>query len=55
MLDRDIQDSRITAIERNGYQQEPKVTPMFSGELTETVEVSDEELAEIMHRRCEKC
>ena len=55
MLDRDIQDPRITAIERNGYPQEPRVTPMFSGEITETVEVSDEELAEIMQRRYAKC
>ena len=55
MLDRDIQDSRITAIERNGYPQEQKVTPMFNGEIMETVEVSDEEMAEIMQRRYAKC
>lgn len=55
MLDRDIQDSRITAIERDGYPQEPKITPMFCGEITEAVEVSDEELAEIMLRRYAKC
>jgi hypothetical protein len=54
MLDRDIQDSRITAIERDGYLQEPSVTPMFSGEITETVEVSDEEYVE-MKRRYAKC
>ena len=47
MLDRDIQDSRITDIERDGYPQEPRVAPMFSGELTETVEVSDEEYVEM--------
>jgi hypothetical protein len=55
MLDRDIQDSRITAIERDGYLQEPSVTPMFSGEIMETIEVSDEEMAEIMQRRYAKC
>ena len=55
MLDRDLQDSRITAIERNGYPQEPRATPMFSGDLYETVEVSDEEMAEIMQRRHAKC
>ena len=55
MLDRDIQDSRITAIERDGYPQEPSVTPMFSGDLYETVELSDEEMAEIMQRRYAKC
>ena len=53
MLDRNLQDSRITAIERNGYPQEPRVAPMFSGELTETVEVSDEEYVE-MKRSIEK-
>lgn len=47
MLDRDIQDHRITAIERDGYPQEPRVTPMFSGDLYETVEVSDEEYVEM--------
>ena len=47
MLDRDIQDPRITDIERNGYPQEPRVTPMFCGEITETVEVSDEEYVEM--------
>lgn len=51
MNDRQLEHSDITAIERNGYPQEPKVTPMFSGEIMETVEVSDEELAEIMLRR----
>ena len=47
MLDRDLQDPRITAIERNGYPQEPRVTPMFAGEIMETVEVSDEEYVEM--------
>ena len=55
MLDRNLQHPDITAIERNGYPQEPRVTPMFSGEIMETVEMSDEEMAEIMQRRHAKC
>ena len=55
MNDRQLEHPDISAIERNGYPQEPRVTPMFSGELTETVEMSDEELAEIMLRRYAKC
>ena len=54
MNDRQLEHPNITAIERNGYPQEPRVAPMFNGELMETVEVSDEEMAEIMLRRCEK-
>ena len=54
MNDRQLEHPCITAIERDGYPQEPRVTPMFAGEITETVEVSDEELAEIMLRRTKR-
>ena len=54
MNDRQLEHPDITAIERNGYPQEPKVTPMFCCEITETVEVSDEELAEIIQRRTKR-
>ena len=47
MNDRQLEHPNITAIERNGYPQEPSVTPMFSGDLYETVEVSDEEYVEM--------
>ena len=54
MNDRQLEHPNITAIERNGYPQEPSVKPMFAGEITETVEVSDEELAEIIQRRTKR-
>ena len=47
MNDRQLEHPNITAIERNGYPQEPSVKPMFSGEIIETVEVSDEEYVEM--------
>ena len=54
MNDRQLEHPDITAIERTGYPQEPKATPMFAGEITETVEISDEEMAEIMQRRTKR-
>ena len=54
MNDRQLEHPDITATERNGYPQEPKVTPMFSGEIMETIEVSDEEMAEIIQRRTKR-
>ena len=55
MLDRDLQDTHITAIERIGYPLSPYIRPTFQAEeLIQVVEISDEEYANIVAARAEK-
>ena len=52
MLDRDLQHSDISAIERTGSPLQPHIKPTFrADELIQVVEISDEEYAEIVINR----
>ena len=55
MLDRDLQHSDISAIERTGSPLQPHIKPTFrADELIEVVEISDEEYINIVAARAEK-
>ena len=55
MRDMDLQDPRITAIERNGEPQQHFINPTLQAEeLIQVVEISDEEYINIVMARAEK-
>ena len=55
MLDRDLQHSDISAIERNGYPIQHIIKPTFQAdEVIQVVELSDEEYINIVLARAEK-